>query len=59
MFIWAEYPLAVMGVTVLVIALLALLGESADQSALPRVVDTLVAAVITVACTFLLRPRRG
>jgi len=57
-FIWAEYPLAVMGVTVLVIALLALLGEPADQSVWLRVVDTLLAAGITVACTFLLRPRR-
>ncbi|MCX6460828.1 MAG: FUSC family protein [Actinobacteria bacterium] len=55
-FIWAEYPLAVVGVTLFVIALLTLLGESADQSAGLRVVDTLIAGVITVACSFLWRP---
>ena len=55
-FIWAEYPLAVVGVTLFVIALLTLLGESADQSAGLRVVDTLIAGLITVACSFLWRP---
>ena len=54
-FIWAEYPLAVVGVTLFVISLLALLGESADQSAGFRVIDTLIAGVITVACSFLWR----
>jgi len=56
-FIWAEYPLAVVGVTVFVIALLALLGESSGTSSLLRIVDTLIAGVITVACSFLLRPK--
>jgi len=56
-FIWAEYPLAVVGVTVFVIALLAMLGESSGESAPLRVIDTLIAGVITVACTFLLRPK--
>jgi uncharacterized membrane protein YccC len=56
-FIWAEYPLAVVGVTVFVIALLAMLGESSGESAPLRVLDTLIAGVITVACTFLLRPK--
>ena len=51
-FIWANYAIAVVGVTVFVIALFELIGVPVN-SALPiRLLDTVIAGVITVAASF-------
>lgn len=52
-FIWANYAVAVVGVTTFVIALFALNGGPVGETVLLRLADTLVAAVITVAAAFL------
>lgn len=51
-FIWADYAIAVSGVTVLVIALFALIGEPIIATAPLRIVDTLIAGIIVLAATF-------
>lgn len=52
-FIWANYAVAVVGVTVFVIALFAYDGGPVGSSVGLRIVDTVVAGIITIAASFL------
>ena len=49
----ANYPIAVVGITVIVITLFTLDGEPLTESAPYRVLCTLIAAVITIAASYL------
>ena len=52
-FINANYPIAVVGITLVVVALFALNGDPVTPTADYRVASTLVAALITIAASFL------
>ncbi len=54
-FFRAQYAVAVVGVTVLAASLLSLAGESLGVTEIFRLIDTLIAAVLTVAFSFFWR----
>lgn len=56
-FIWANYAIAVVGITAFVIALFSINGGPVADTLLLRMLDTVIAAVITFAATFLLPVR--
>lgn len=58
-FIWANYPIAVVGITTLVIALLAMMGDPVGETAVIRIVATFIACIISIlaALTWPARPR--
>ena len=51
LFLATDYTLAVIGITVIVMALLSLMGEQIDQTAPSRIASTLVAGVIVVVAS--------
>ena len=51
LFLATDYTLAVIGITVIVMALMSLMGEQIDQTALSRIASTLVAGVIVVVAS--------
>jgi uncharacterized membrane protein YccC len=53
MFIWAEYAIAVGGVTIFVIALFSLVGAPVSSTVWLRIIDTLIAGAITIAASFI------
>lgn len=57
-FLWANYTVAVMGVTSLVLTAFALTGSDESTDALERVVYTFIAALLVLAVA-LIRPRRS
>lgn len=56
-FIWANYTVGVLGITVLVIVVFSLDGDSVPEDLGVRTVATLLAAVLAVAGSYLWRPR--
>ena len=56
-FIWANYAAGVAGITVLVIVVFSLDGDSVPEDLGVRTVATLLAAVLAVAGSYLWRPR--
>lgn len=56
-FIWANYAAGVMGITVLVIVVFSLDGDSVPEDLAVRTVATLLAAALAVAGSYLWRPR--
>ena len=51
LFLATDYTVAVIGITVIVMALLSLMGEQVDQTAPSRIASTLVAGVIVVVAS--------
>lgn len=58
-FLYANYTVAVVGVTSFVLILLAIIGEPISSTVVPRLVDTLVAGVIVLAASLVLPQASG
>lgn len=58
-FLYANYTIAVAGITTFVLLLLSLIGEQVSSLLLPRLVDTLVAGVIVMAASLVLPQASG
>ncbi len=56
-FIWANYPIAVIGITVLVISLLGMMGDPVGSTAVIRIIATVVACVISLLAALTWPPR--
>ena len=57
-FIWANYAIAVAGVTTFVIALFELIGVPVNATLPIRLLDTVLAGIITVAASFIWRSKQ-
>ncbi len=56
-FIWANYPIAVVGITVLVISLLGMMGDPVGATAGIRILATLIACAIALLASLTWPPR--
>ncbi|MFM1917286.1 MAG: hypothetical protein RJB01_801 [Actinomycetota bacterium] len=54
-FIWANYPLGVAGITMVVIVLFAIDGDNVEMDITTRLIATLLAAAVVVGGSFILR----